>query len=655
MKDSGYLDYMTGLYNRKWLFERCCDELKKENFTILFMDLDNFKTVNDLYGHDEGDRVLKFFSDVLKNTEKGSYPVRMSGDEFVLIFDRPVPADEMTGFYNELTAAVKREAAELPSLSHISVSAGVNTSSGENDLQKTLNSADNAMYQAKREGKGRCVFFEDIRESVMKEKKIADEAPGALREGRFDILFDPLINLQSSLPEQTRAAVVLKEPGGEPEDAEEFRYVLEENGFIRELDESLLMKLFEILSGMDEDVLKKSISKSRRIRLSFEVSGLLLIDSEFGKTLKKGMQEYGIDPELIDIAVSEKAFAGRNAELLISAIKSIKELGVTLSIKDFGNNFSSIRYLTSIPVSTVRFDPCWLNKSLSDERERKILKSVIRMVKDLRIKVVAMGVTDKEGMGYLKGYGCDAAGIHGVSQFLSPGDYFELIRERIPESDGIFFDFLQNMKDASGKFEGVLHGDNVSLADGISKMHGAIHFGGGEIEENLAELPESLFSTGSYSIAFWIRPEKNNNWCSAVYIRYQGGFTSLVPYSNAENGISVFRISIDNEDFYDTSCRSVRRGEWNHLCVAYDASNETVRYFINGRKARTGAGMPVQIGCRKVLLGGDPFQRSFEGSISALCIYDYAITDETVRQLYDSYLKEPGYKGTAEEYWMDTE
>ncbi len=655
MTDSGYIDYTTGLYNRKWLFEQFGKEIKSGTVTVLYMDLDNFKTVNDLYGHDEGDRVLDFFSDAIRHTDPEGYPVRMSGDEFVLILDRPVVREDISGVYGRIVDCIKKGINEVPSLSLISVSAGAQISHDAGDLQDILKNADDAMYQAKRDGKGRCVFYEDIMERILKEKTISEGTPKALKEGRFSVMLDPMINLQNSLPEQTRAAVVFTESDGSIKDTEEFRYVLEENGFIRTLDLSLFNSLLETVSKMDRSLIGKCISKSRNIRLSFEMSHLLIIDKGFCRDLQKSMLKYGVDPGLIDISVSEKTFAGREAEPLISGMKELKGLGVTLTIKDFGDNFGSIRYLASIPVSTVRFDSSWLKKALRDEREKKILKSVIRMVKDLHLTAIATGVSDREGLEYLKGFGCDAVGGHSVFEFMTPGDYFDFIREKLPDSDGIFFDFNGGLKDTSGRFEGRIVGENISLAEGISSLHGALHFGGGDIGKNLVELPAKLFPSTSYTVSFWMKPEKNNNWCSAIYMRYQGGFSSLVPYSNAENGISVFRVSIDNDDFYDTTCRSVRKGEWNHMCVAYDASNETVRYFINGRKARVGTGIPVQIGCRKVLLGGDPFQKSFEGSVSALCIYDYAVTDEAVKLLYNSYKNEPGYSGTVEEYWMDTE
>ena len=198
-------------------------------------------------------------------------------------------------------------------------------------------------------------------------------------------------------------------------------------------------------------------------------------------------------------------------------------------------------------------------------------------------------------------------------------------------------------------------GDGITYISGVSDRHGGIHFSGGEIGENVVELPGALFPKDSYTIALWVYPEKKMNWSSAVYARYDGGFISFVPYTGADDGISVFRISVDNEGFFDITTRAIRLNEWSHMCFAYDAKSESVRSYINGRKGPLSQmSMPVMIGCRQVLLGGDPFQRSYVGSISSLCIYNYALSDREAEHLYQSYAAEPGFCGSSEEYWMDT-
>ncbi|MCR5748118.1 MAG: LamG domain-containing protein, partial [Lachnospiraceae bacterium] len=188
----------------------------------------------------------------------------------------------------------------------------------------------------------------------------------------------------------------------------------------------------------------------------------------------------------------------------------------------------------------------------------------------------------------------------------------------------------------------------ISFTSGISDNWRALHFPGGEIGENVVSLPESLFASDSYTIAFWVYPEDVVNWASAIYKRYNGGFISYVPYSSADEGISLFRIAPDDDMFYDATGRHMPQYTWTHVCIVYDITSESLRYFIDDRKNNYLENMPIQLGCGQILLGGDPFQKSFVGKISALRIYDYAMTDKEIAELYRSYLSEPGFSGNID-------
>lgn len=138
-------------------------------------------------------------------------------------------------------------------------------------------------------------------------------------------------------------------------------------------------------------------------------------------------------------------------------------------------------------------------------------------------------------------------------------------------------------------------------------------------------------------------------------MRYLAGFASLV--YNIGDGVSAFRISEDDyiNVWHDVLCRAVNLNKWSMLSITYDAFSETARYYINGRKAGYRTNVPTLISCRQVVLGGDPFQKSFRGTVSALMIYDSAKTDTEIASLYRSFYEEPGFRGELEEYWMDME
>ena len=356
-------------------------------------------------------------------------------------------------------------------------------------------------------------------------------------------------------------------------------------------------------------------------------------------------------PEELNISLTEGALGLRGTERMIFGMGRIADLGVSFSLRDFGSNFISIRYINTLRVSTVFFDAEWIMTALKDGSSRKTVRSIVRLIKDAHNRIVVEGEPDADDRLFLSRCGCDALGSRNR---ILPEDYGEYIKDRLPK-DAVSYVFRDSLLDMEGENGGTFIGDGVSFAQGVSDQWGALHFSGGEIGQNVVELPPALFSTNSYTVSFWVYPEGEVNWSSLLYMRYEGGFTSYVPYTNAGDGISCFRISDDAAGFFDTACRAMRLKEWCHICVAYDAADETVRYFINGRRGYVGTGMPLQIGCRQVLLGGDPFQKSYEGYLSALSIYDYALSDDDMVKLYEEYTKEEGYRGGKEDYWMETE
>ena len=650
MNEQEYRDYLTGLYNRKWLFEECPLKRNREPFSLIYIDLDNFKTVNDLYGHEEGDLVLKQVADALSQSASDVFAVRMSGDEFVLVLSGEQDRKTLTAIYETVLSKIEEKRCEVPGLSVVSVSAGaVNSTEAEGDLLTALNLGDDAMYAAKRSGKHRCVFYEDIREEMLRVKRIQDEAPEAVAQDRFELLCNPLLNLQNGTLMQTRIVALWHREDKTVLYPSQYRPTLESNGFIRVLDQFLLEKLLREMSCFSDRRLLK-----RKLRFSLEISAILLLDRGLPEKLKALLAENGVKPSELDFSVTERCLLSRDAASLIEGMREIAKTGVSLSLKNYGANFAAIRYLNLLPVETFRFDQRWLRQSLKNHQDRKIVKSVIRMTKDAKKTVAAVGEFDGDERKFLASCGCDASGDYGEDGLFDGTAYKKYIKETLPKDGGVVYDFLHTLEDRDRHYPGVIRGEGIAFVSGISDLHGAVHFPGGNIGENVIELPPRLFAQNSYSIAFWIRPEKMTNWSSAVYMRFEGGFSSFVPYTNADDGISVYRISVDDEGFFDTTSRATRLGEWSFLCFAYDATGEALRYYINGRRAHFETDMPLQLGCRQVLLGGDPFQRSFEGAISSLCIYEYALSDGEVGKMYQSYLKEPGFAGSTEDYWMDS-
>lgn len=182
---------------------------------------------------------------------------------------------------------------------------------------------------------------------------------------------------------------------------------------------------------------------------------------------------------------------------------------------------------------------------------------------------------------------------------------------------------------------------------------GAVRFNGGPKKTNIIEYPPKLFSRNSYTISMWVNADERQLLTSIIYMRYMGGFASVMPYRDQVE--CTFRIHEDDNVsiWNDTICRAVDTNTWNHIAVSFDSYSETMRYYINGRIAETYVGAPTLLSCREVILGGDPYQETFKGRISGLIVYDSSKTKEEIATLYESFKLEDGFCGTVEEFWME--
>ena len=168
---------------------------------------------------------------------------------------------------------------------------------------------------------------------------------------------------------------------------------------------------------------------------------------------------------------------------------------------------------------------------------------------------------------------------------------------------------------------------------------GSVAFPGGHTEYSLLELPKEVLRSDSYTIALWANTDEIHRWTSLVYVKFETGFSSMVP--NAWEGCSCFRIrdSKNVNGWHDASTHETESGKWIHFAASYNAKTETSCFYINGELLGTLEKVPAQRFCVRFLVGGDVFQTSFKGRISDLYIYSEVRKPQEIKSLYDSYFK----------------
>lgn len=644
------IDYLTGLYNRKGLYEYFEKVHNVKYMNFIFLDLDNFKTINDVYGHQAGDEVLINFAKCLKECAPDAFIVRMGGDEFILVLEGEKTRSELTNLAEYIIWTLKKNRSQVRYLTMISVSIGIVWNCKDTkDIEHMLANSDVAMYQAKQSGKSCYVFYNDIEEQLLKEKEMEDASASALENGEFQLRFTPCINLQSSRLQKTQLLAVWMKNEQVAWEQEAYRPVFERNGFIRNLDLYLFEELCKHIKWVHQTF-------QFRVNVRIELSKLVFLEDFMVERLLHIIDKYGIESQYLDIGIDEGAFEHRDAQKIIDTMNTLREQGFALTLLSFGSNFASFKYLAQLPISALQFERHYIKENVKTHQGRMVLRSLIKLAKSLKLMVSAEGITDQTEITFLRSAGCDAAEGSVYTKPLTAQEYIAYVDKFLLVKDVyVRYPFKDNLYSEDGDFEGRIQGDNITFTKGITDKWGALHFPGGKIGMNVVHLPSNLFASNSYTISFWVKSEKIVPWGSVVFARYLAGFASMILSDGF--GVSIFRNSDDtNVDvWHDVVCRMIPLNQWCMITLTYDSYGEVARYYINGRLAGYREKVPTMLACRQVVLGGDPFQPSFEGYLSAFMRSETVMTEGEVKELYASFVNDESFCGQVEDYWMDME
>jgi len=427
---------------------------------------------------------------------------------------------------------------------------------------------------------------------------------------------------------------------------EDFLPLFERNGFVRQLDAWVLNNVITHLKRYHE------VSHSTT-KVGIRISRLLLLENDFAEKMQEMFALSDIAPFEIEFEIDESAFVRGSGEMF-ATMEKLKRAGFGVGIIGVGSEFRSLAYWDKLNFDSIMFDKLYLKNTLSTSRGKQIVKTLLAMGRQLKMQVMADGITEREDVLYLSGCGCNAIGGAYYSEPLLPEDYFAYIQDKIIHKDEkVVFPFKEDFLSADGRYEGKIRGQNIQFAEGISERWGSILFPGGSYGENVVELPATILSESSYTVCMWIKPLQSVSWVSAFYARYQGCFAAFSPF--VIGGTSAFRVSEDADvnGFHDIFVRQLQQDAWGFVCLTYDGASDTNRIYINGRKAGVRVDLPSLSACRQILLGGDPFQPSFEGYMSGLTFYGYVKSEEEIQEMYQQFCKEPGFRGSREKFWLE--
>lgn len=403
IKKMAFTDKLTGLPNRI-MFENTFGKIIFTNysrpFSILYIDFDNFKYINDTLGHQVGDSFLLHIGNLFKlNIKNPNYVARISGDEFAIITDNT--SEEKTLEYILAIKDFLGNTWQYYNYNfYISISIGIVSypQDGE-DINTLLKNAEIAMYVAKKQGKNKAIFYkDDLSSSNSWHIDMAHKIHLAMENNEFSLYFQPQFELESNKIIGAETLIRWNHPRDGFISPAYFIPVAEETGQIFNLEQWIFKTALEQKKVWEEAGLDY-------IGLSINLSAKTLLSDEYFKALENLLSSYYLNYYNLTIEITETSIIS-NLNLVIKRLNKLKTKGIKIALDDFGTGYSSITYLKKLPIDIIKLEKSFIDLVLSDERDSLIVKSILNLANDLNFSIIAEGIETKEQLKYLVKYKC---------------------------------------------------------------------------------------------------------------------------------------------------------------------------------------------------------------------------------------------------------
>ncbi len=396
-------DALTGLPNRVYLTEQLQQRLAaREPASVLYVDLDRFKPINDTLGHQVGDQVLievarRFREAIGPNDVAG----RIGGDEFILLLDKEDRKDRVETVTRKVLAAIERPFILQNRAYFLSASVGVSLSP-ENGTDATLliKCADSAMYQVKSEGRNDVRFFaQDQADDRSDQLQLASELPLALQRGEVDLYYQPVLAVSDKRITGMEGLIRWRHPKRGLLLPEAFLPTAEQNNLMREVG------LWAIRRALD-DRLALGIDEHDEMSVSVNVSPRLLGEDGFLAQLNSLLAERNFPPRLLRLELTENALID-NSNKTVALLGELRRLGIQVIIDNFGTGYASLSYLRNLPVGGLKIDHTFVRALQADRGNAAIVQAIMTLAGKLGLQVVAEGVETGAEMRALRSFDCD--------------------------------------------------------------------------------------------------------------------------------------------------------------------------------------------------------------------------------------------------------
>ncbi len=422
-----YYDALTGLPNRLFFKEQLSYLIShanrnKEQLAIMFLDLDRFKNINDTLGHKAGDELLKQTALRLKEALKEQViVVRMGGDEFIVAFPDLGKESNISRLAQEIIDAFKEPFNIGGHDMYISTSIGISLYPHDGvDIDNLIKNADIAMYRAKDNGRNNYQFYtEDMNKKALERLELENHLRRALEKKELFILYQPRVHTFTGKIVGAEALLRWRHPRLGLISPTDFIPIAEEIGAIHEIGKWVLKSAIKQAKEWAND-------GAENLKVSVNISAVQFQREDLLDSIKQVVSEAQMDPYNIELEITENTIMHKTSRTL-SVIRELKDMGINISIDDFGTGFSSLSYIKEFNLDILKIDKSFILDIGQSPTNESIITAIINMAHSMGMKVVAEGVETIEHMEFLESKRCDEVQGYLLSRPIPPEELLKLI------------------------------------------------------------------------------------------------------------------------------------------------------------------------------------------------------------------------------------
>jgi len=401
-----YYDHLTGLPNRV-LYEKIIKkqiEKTQENemLALIFLDLDDFKNINDILGHSAGDRFLVEFAEKLKPKLKERDTLsRFGGDEFLILFPHATSIREIENFAEEVLSEIMKpfQLDEREVTTGASLGISIYPQDGQSG-EELIKFADLAMYHAKSTGKNRyTIVTEEIKEKFIYEKELEEDLRHAIKRNQFVLHYQPKVHGVTEEIIGVEALIRWNHPTKGMIAPGLFLPIAERTGLMAEIDSWVFIEACNQNRTWQKSGYKK-------MNMSINITPSSMLQADMGQSLTDVFSSNGWDPDYIEAEITENNIFF-SLEKIQRKLKSLREIGIEISLDDFGTAYSSLSRLHELPIDKVKIDRQFILNLDNEERGKSLYDGILNLARSLDLKVIIEGVETKEQADYVREKGCD--------------------------------------------------------------------------------------------------------------------------------------------------------------------------------------------------------------------------------------------------------